>query len=75
MITPVQDASFFFRCGVSLWCVSLGLDADLTPRTERTMCGSMVLTFLFRGLVRLWRYLDLRVLICVFILTMDVLLN
>ena len=26
------------------------------------MCGFMGLTFLFRGLVRLWRYLDLHML-------------
>ena len=39
------------------------------------MCGFMGLTSLFRGLVRLWRCLDLHVLKRVLILTMDVLLN
>ena len=53
---------------------ALGFDADLTPRTERTMCGFMGLTFLFRGLVRLWRYLDLHTLKRVLILTMDILI-
>ena len=43
--------SFFVR--------ALGLDADLTPCTEKTMCGFRGLTFLFRGLVRLWWHLDL----------------
>ena len=33
---------------------ALGLDADLTPSTERTMCGFKGLTLLFRGLVKLW---------------------
>ena len=54
---------------------TLGLDADLTPCTERTMCGFMGLTFLFLGLVRLWWHLDLNMLKRVLILTMDVLLN
>ena len=38
---------------------TLALDADLTPCTKRTMCGFMGLKFLFRGLARLWKYLDL----------------
>ena len=39
------------------------------------MCGCVGLTFLFRGLVRLWRYLDHHMLKSVLILTIDVLLN
>ena len=54
---------------------ALGLDADLTPCTERTMCDFMGLTLLFRGLVRLWWHLELDVLKRVLILTMDILLN
>ena len=54
---------------------ALGLDADLTPGTERTLCGFMGLTLLFRGLVRLWWHLHLDLLECVLILTMDILLN
>ena len=54
---------------------ALGLDADLTPSTERTVCGFVGLTLLFRGLVRLCWYLDLDLLKSVFILTMDVLMN
>ena len=52
---------------------TLGLDEDLTPCTERTMCSFMGLAFLFRGLVRLWRSIDLHMLKRVSILTMDVL--
>ena len=51
---------------------TLGLDADLTPCTEKTMCGFMGLTFLFRGLARLWWHLDLNMLKRVLVLTMDV---
>ena len=47
---------------------TLGLDADLTPNTERTVCGFVGLTLLFRGLVRLWWYLDLDLLRRVLIL-------
>ena len=50
----------------------LGLDADLTPSTERTVCGFMGLTLLFRRLIRFWWYLDLDLLKRVLILTMDV---
>ena len=59
-----------------VFCVkALGLDADLTPNTERTMCGFVGMTLLFRGLIRLWWYLDLDLLIRVLIITMDVLLS
>ena len=59
-----------------VFCVkAFGLDADLTPNTERTMCGFVGMTLLFRGLIRLWWYLDLDLLIRVLILTMDVLLS
>ena len=49
---------------------ALGLDADLTPSTERTMRG-----LLFRGLVRLCWLLDLDLLMRVLILAVDVLVN
>ena len=39
------------------------------------MCGFMVLTLLFRGLVRLWWHLHLDLLMRVLILTMDISLN
>ena len=39
------------------------------------MCGFMALTFLFRGLVRLWWHLDLNMLKRVLILTMEVLVH
>ena len=55
----------------SVWAP--GLDADLAPSTERTMCGFVGLTLLFRGLVRIWWHLDL--LKCVLNLTMDILMN
>ena len=51
---------------------ALGLDADLTPGTERTMCGFMGLTLLFRRLVTLWWHLYFDLLMCVLILTMDI---
>ena len=63
----------------AVWCVCsvrvLGFDADLTPGTERRMCGFMGLTLLVRGLVKLWWHLYLDLLRRVLFLTMDISLN
>ena len=57
----------------SVW--ALGLDANLAPRTKRTMCAFVGLTLLFRRLVIGWWYLDLHLLKCVLILTVDILVS
>ena len=49
------------RGSPTVWCSvrALGLDADLTPNTERTVCGFVGLTLLFRRLIRFGWYIDL----------------